>query len=53
MKPVAQLEALIQILKSFPLDKLEESDLLQVTVNPSILAQFLNPDIIISESFSL
>jgi superfamily II DNA or RNA helicase/HKD family nuclease len=53
MKPVARLEALMQILKSFPLDKLEESDMTHSIVNPSILAQFLDPNIIISESFNV
>jgi superfamily II DNA or RNA helicase/HKD family nuclease len=53
MKPIAQLEALMQILKSFPLDKLEENDLVQGIINPNVLAQFLDPDIIISESFNV
>jgi hypothetical protein len=53
MKPVALLEALITILKSYPLNQLDEQELAQNGTNPSLLAQFLNPDIIISESFSL
>lgn len=53
VKPVFQLEALMQILKSFPLDKLDEQDLTQGLTPLKALAQSVEPDIIISESFNV
>lgn len=52
LKPIAQLEALMQILKRFPLDKLDEQELVHGAA-ASALAQQLEPEIIISESYNV
>lgn len=52
IKPVVLLERVIEILKQYPL-KEEKSDIKEDIYSPLVTTKFVNPDIIITESFTV